>query len=79
MKNIKLLINNFQFWLIIYALIVSFSLVIVSISYYNHECPKVETPEIQKKNLLLIKKINNAETKNNIDSLLLELYGFNSK
>jgi hypothetical protein len=79
MKNIKLLINNFQFWLIIYALIVSFSLVIVSISYHNHECPKVEIPELTKETIEQIKKINNAETINDIDSLLLELYGFNSK
>jgi hypothetical protein len=79
MKNINLLIRNPIFWVIIGAFLVTFALVIVSISYYNHECPKVEIPELTKETIEQIKKINNAETINDIDSLLLELYGFGSK
>lgn len=76
----KSLIKNPIFWLGIYAFIVSLVTVILSILYAKHECKVCQKcPEISNESRILINTIDNANTKDDLDSLLLELYGFQSK
>ena len=75
----KHLIKDWAFWLIIYSIIVSFVMILLIVMYNSHQCPKLETPVLQEKYINEIKKISNAENKTDIDSLLLEYYGFKSK
>ena len=77
MKN-NIIFKNPVFWIMIYSLLVSMALVIVCISYSNHECPKVEIPELTKKNIEQIKEINEATDKHTLDSLTNVLFGFES-
>lgn len=79
MKDWNLLKRNFGFWSLIGNIIMIPTIVAMSIVWSKHECPKPMKPEITQKHLEQIKRIGNAETRNDIDSLLLELYGFESK
>ena len=77
--KLKLLLTNFGFWLIIYALVLTFGFIGLIVKYYNYECPEPNIPEITEANQKKINEINDAQTKDDIDSLLLELYGFKSE
>jgi hypothetical protein len=71
MKNIN--------YLIIGNVILTVTIIAMAIVWSKHECPKQELPIITEKHLEQIKRIGNAETKHDIDSLLFELYNFSSK
>jgi hypothetical protein len=68
-------------YLIIYGVIMSALATIFFILYVGHDCPTLETQaiEVTKENKETIKKINDAEDKNTIDSLTNILFGFESK
>lgn len=55
------------------------TIIIMAVIWSKHECQKQELPTITEKHLQQIKRIGNAETKNDIDSLLMEFYGFKSE
>jgi len=74
-----MIFKNWGFWSIIANIIFLATIIIMSIVWNKHECPKQELPVITEKHLQQIKKIGNAETKQDIDSLLFELYNFGSK
>jgi len=75
----KLLFKNWGFWVIIYSIGASVTIVIMAIVWSNDECPAQELPPITEVTQQQIKKIGNAETKNDVDSLLIKYYGFQSK
>tara|TARA_R110000868_G_scaffold68508_1_gene202478 strand:- start:458 stop:688 length:231 start_codon:yes stop_codon:yes gene_type:complete len=75
----KQLMKNWLFWSIIANVILVATIIIMAVVWNKHECPKQEAPIITEKHLQQIKRIGNAETKNDIDSLLMELYNFGSK
>jgi len=75
----KLLFKNWGFWSIIGNVIFISTIIIMAVIWNGHECPKQELPEITEKHIQQIKRIGNAETKQDIDSLLIELYNFGSK
>jgi len=75
----RMIFKNWGFWSIIANIIFLATIIIMSIVWNKHECPKQELPVITEKHLQQIKKIGNAETKQDIDSLLFELYNFGSK
>ena len=75
----KQLMKNWLFWSIIANVILVATIIIMAVVWNKHECPKQELPIITEKHLQQIKRIGNAETKNDIDSLLIELYNFGSK
>lgn len=51
---------------------------IITVIYFGHDCPAVTESEISEEYVEKVKEISNAETKDDVDSLLLELYGFSS-
>lgn len=75
----RMIFKNWGFWAIVTNVILIATIIIMSIVWGKHECPKQEMPVITEKHLEQIKKIGNAETKQDIDSLLFELYNFGSK
>jgi len=75
----KLIFKNWGFWSIMANVILTATVIIMAVIWSKHECPKQERPVITEKHLQQIKKIGNAETKQDIDSLLFELYNFRSK
>jgi hypothetical protein len=75
----RMIFKHPLFWSIIANFIFLATIIIMSIVWSKHECPKQELPIITEKHLQQIKKIGNAETKQDIDSLLFELYNFGSK
>jgi hypothetical protein len=75
----RMIFKNWGFWSIIANFIFTATIIIMAIVWSEHECPKQELPVITEKHLQQIKKIGNAETKQDIDSLLFELYNFGSK
>lgn len=75
----KTLFKNWGFWSIVANVIFVATITIISVIWSKHECPKQELPTITQKHLQQIKRIGNAETKQDIDSLLFELYNFGSK
>ena len=75
----RMIFKNWGFWSIIANIIFLATIIIMSIVWNKHECPKQELPIITEKHLQQIKRIGNAETKKDIDSLLFELYNFGSK
>jgi hypothetical protein len=75
----RMIFKNWGFWSIIANIIFIATVIIMAIVWSKHECPKQELPVITEKHLQQIKKIGNAETKQDIDSLLFELYNFRSK
>jgi len=77
--KLKHLLKDVAFWIIIYCVLSTFLWILFLIKWQSHECPKPTLPEITEKNQLIINKINNANDKPTIDSLLLELYGFKSR
>ena len=74
----KELIKKPVFWLGVYAFGISIALTVVSFKLLTKECEEVNIPEIQKEYVEKIKEITHADS-NDVDSLLLELYGFESK
>lgn len=74
----KELIKKPVFWLGVYSFGVSIALVVVSVKLSTKECEEKLTPEIKKEYYEKIKEITHADS-NDVDSLLLELYGFESK
>jgi len=50
--------------------------VVFFVLWKTHECPKVNVPEVTKEYINKVKQISDAEDKHTIDSLMLELYGF---
>ena len=75
----KMIFKNWGFWSIVSNVILIATVIIMAVVWSKHECPKQELPTITEKHLQQIKRIGNAETKNDIDSLLIELYGFKSR
>jgi len=75
----KMIFKNWGFWSIIANVILVATIIIMAVVWNKHECPKQELPIITEKHLQQIKRIGNAETKHDIDSLLMELYNFGSK
>ena len=75
----KLLFKNWGFWVIIYSTLTTATIVIMAIVWSNQECPAQELPPITEVSQQQIKQIGNAETKNDVDSLLIKYYGFKSK
>tara|TARA_R110000772_G_scaffold211986_1_gene322528 strand:+ start:1178 stop:1408 length:231 start_codon:yes stop_codon:yes gene_type:complete len=75
----KQLMKNWLFWSIIANVILVATIIIMAVVWNKHECPIQEPQIITEKHLQQIKRIGNAETKNDIDSLLIELYNFGSK
>lgn len=77
-NNLKLMIKNPVFWVMVYNLSANVVIIILTVKLYRHECPEPNLPEIQKNYVEKIKEINNADS-DDIDSLLLELYGIEPK
>lgn len=75
----KMIFKNWGFWSIIANVILVATIIIMAVVWNKHECPIQEPQIITEKHLQQIKRIGNAETKNDIDSLLVELYNFGSK
>lgn len=75
----KMIFKNWGFWSIIANVILVATIIIMAVVWNKHECPIQEPQIITEKYLQQIKRIGNAETKNDIDSLLVELYNFGSK
>jgi len=75
----KLLLKNWGFWSVVANVILLATIIIMAVVWSKHECPIQEPQIITEKHLQQIKRIGNAETKNDIDSLLFELYNFGSK
>jgi len=78
MKSIKILLKDWGFWVIIYALIATFLWVLFLVKWVSYECPAPKLPELTKEHVEQIKEISNAKDKTTLDSLLVELYGFKS-
>ena len=72
----RMIFKNWGFWSIMANVILTATVVIMAVVWSKHECPKQELPIITEKHLQQIKQIGNAETKQDIDSLLIELYNF---
>jgi hypothetical protein len=70
--------NKGAIFLIAFAVVSILAIVFFSL-WLKHECPELKTEiEIQKIHKEQIKIIENAETKTELDSLLIQLYGFES-
>ena len=78
MKKLNLTFKNPVFWVMVYNLAATITIIVLSVKLGRHECPAPNIPEIQKKYVEQIKEISHADS-DDIDSLLLELYGLESK
>ena len=74
----KELIKKPVFWLGVYGFIISIALVIVSVKLSTGGCEELTPPEMTEKYVEQIKEISHADS-SDIDSLLVELFGFESK
>lgn len=75
----KLLLKNWGFWSIVANVVFLATIIIMAIVWSGQSCPKPTKPQLDEIHLNKIKEIQNAETKNDVDSLLIDLYGFKSK
>lgn len=75
----KLIFKTPAFWFLVYGFLTTITIVVMSFMIAKHRCPQIERPIITEITQQQIKRIGNAETKDDIDSLLFELYNFRSK
>lgn len=67
-------------YLVVYSTVMTALAVLFCTLWITYDCPEATTtPELTEENVQIIKNIQDAETKNDVDSLTNALFGFESK